>query len=737
VSRRPQLRTVRTEPASPRDPALSVPERAAALAAGIPARFHVDAYPLADAVFREVFSGASDGCLEVSGLPEPMRRELAWWVATCHGTGQRRLDLPGWRAWAQLAGALAEARGLQSFSDLDLGLWLKAWSQEFYSRWHRVPSPDRRRRVENALSPFLAALGVAYSPAEWWRHDTWNPLVDPRIPRRAREPLLAEPIRFSTLEPVWLAEGLKFYFHLRLETGYWTWSSAHIYRRMVSMGFTEFLAKRGIDHPALCAKPETELRGVALDLASYLRSVPGRRGKGRGPETVTRCLEVVASFYSFMADYREEAAAATGDRRWLRLTSAHYRLWRPEEIGRAGRRRALPDADGSAYISDADLSTMFAYIELLGLGKDQTMAVTVGGARVELAGLGDPSSMRAWILQALTGRRANEILMIGFEPLEDVPGLSADGAADGVMVAKLRYCQTKIAGAPETILVGDDVVAVVREQQAWVREHYGLAEGERVPYLFPALINNPRGLRPRSPSSYRTFLGRLDRLVGLTDNHGRALSFSKSHRLRHTKATTLLNLGVPIHVVQRYMGHGSPTMLMHYAHTLAAIAEREFLALAKVNRDGREIAMDRQDLLDLVSLDRRVDRILPNGYCLLPPTKSCEKGNACHTCDHFATDRSYLPEIRRQLKEAEALVAARQQQYLERYGQPMSDNNVWLSQRLVEIQAMRREIKALEAQPDDVTGRAVRGAGVLARPAYSAEPIEVTFERRPPRNGRK
>ncbi|MGH9105138.1 MAG: hypothetical protein ACRDZX_04745 [Acidimicrobiales bacterium] len=109
-------------------------------------------------------------------------------------------------------------------------------------------------------------------------------------------------------------------------------------------------------------------------------------------------------------------------------------------------------------------------------------------------------------------------------------------------------------------------------------------------------------------------------------------------------------------------------------------------------------------------------RILPNGYCLLPPTKCCDKGNACHTCDHFATDRRFLPEIRRQLEETEAL-AARQQQYLERYGQPMSKNDVWLSQRLVEVQAMRREVKALEAQPTDGAPRAVRGAGVLARPA--------------------
>jgi len=30
-------------------------------------------------------------------------------------------------------------------------------------------------------------------------------------------------------------------------------------------------------------------------------------------------------------------------------------------------------------------------------------------------------------------------------------------------------------------------------------------------------------------------------------------------------------------------------------------------------------------------LDRRTDRILPNGYCLLPPRQVCGKGNALLT----------------------------------------------------------------------------------------------------------
>jgi len=152
--------------------------------------------------------------------------------------------------------------------------------------------------------------------------------------------------------------------------------------------------------------------------------------------------------------------------------------------------------------------------------------------------------------------------------------------------------------------------------------------------------------------------------------------------------------------------------------------------MAKIGRDGREIAMDRRDMLDLLQLDRRTDRVLPNGYCLLPPTRSCDKGNACHGCDHFATDRTHLPEIRRQLAETEQLVEHRLAQHLARYGEPMSEGNVWLEQRLAEVRSMRPEIAALQAQPDDDTSL-VRGAGVCGRSGYQNAPVPVTITTKP------
>src|SRR5260370_1159984 len=149
---------------------------------------------------------------------------------------------------------------------------------------------------------------------------------------------------------------------------------------------------------------------------------------------------------------------------------------------------------------------------------------------------------------------------------------------------------------------------------------------------------------------------------------------------------------------------------------------------------GRKTGMARRAMLDLMQLTRRTDRVLPNGYCLLPPVRSCDKGNACYGCDHFATDRSHLPEIRRQLTATGQLIEQRKAQHQARYGEPMSERNIWLEQRLAEIRSMRLEIEALQAQPDGTS--AVRGAGVCGRPGYQPRPGPAHPRRtagRPPR----
>jgi len=200
------------------------------------------------------------------------------------------------------------------------------------------------------------------------------------------------------------------------------------------------------------------------------------------------------------------------------------------------------------------------------------------------------------------------------------------------------------------------------------------------------------------------------------DSTGSVIDFNRTHRFRHTVATSLLNTGVPLHVVQRYLGHLTPAMTMIYAQTLQSTAEAEFLRYRKITADARDLDIDPRDLYDMLELDRRTDRILPNGWCLLPPRQVCVKGNACLTCDKFATDASFLPELRTQLGRTGQLIDDRREAFSARTGQEMSEDNVWLAGRRQEQDALGRIILKLEhTRLADGTVQAVRGAGAGAR----------------------
>ncbi len=710
--------------------------QSAALAAGLPAAFAAAVPDPADPALAGVFMAGSRGTrLRTGGLPVPMRREIAWWIAACQVSGERQIHASEWNRWAATAADMARRRPeVCSFADLTLGEWMTAWGRVFHAEHGRMASAASRARAEIALRALVSRLAIRYSGAEWWQHDIWSLKLDPRIPRRPHESRGNTAIRWQELEPAWLRDGFKFYLRLQLESGQLTWSSA-MPQHAFAFRFAAFLASRGIGHPALTADPGQGLRAVALDFRTFLHGW-GKTRQGRANDqgsgglntlSISRSLQAIGRFYQAMSDYRAEAAAALGDDRWLTLTDAHARLYRDGDWTRG---RAIRQADERNYINDTDLARMLSHVDLLGLPRDQARTITWDGQQAEFTGFGHPAVMRAWLIQALTGRRASEILMMDFEPLSDVPGLDPATVPGGGMTARLRYQQTKINGAPDTILVGADVVQIIREQQAWVRQQWNLAAGATPRYLFPKTTGNRHATRPWETGNYNRVLREFSLALGLRDTDEQPLLYSRSHRLRHTKATTLLNAGAPLHVVQRYLGHLSPEMTMRYAATLASTAEREFLAMVKIGRDGREIGTDRRDMLDLMQLDRRTDRILPNGYCLLPPVRSCDKGNACHGCDHFATDKTYLPEIRRQLAETEQLIEHRKAQHQARYGEPMSENNVWLEQRLAEVRSMRLEITALEAQPaGDST--AVRGTGVCGRPGYQPGPVPVTIARKP------
>ena len=683
-------------------------------------RFHASTVP---DQYRDAFVNSSDwrAGIDLSGLPAPMRRELAWCVFRIIELGGK-VRTPALGMLVRRLGEVIADLGAgapSSLTGLPAETWLREISRAVHRRTGQLPGTWPVRHIRGMLQRFLNLLAAAADGRPWWQREVWKPAEDARIPIRKHEPRLNDALNFGRITVPWLRSGMQWHCKAALETGTLTWTSLH-HRVEAAVVFDAFLAARQTCGPQLHGDP-AQLRVLMLEFLGYLKAMRATRGRTIGQPVsaahVKQTAVAIEQFYRFMHDNKDAAAAALAEPGWLRLGPQHTVFFRRGELPRP--RLADPDAD---VISDSATSKIMAAIGVLGDPAGQ-------------GGSGDEQGMRVMMLQARLGRRINEICLLDRDPLLPVstPGPAASDDRDA-FAAKLRYQQTKIDGAPDTVLVDAEVVAIIRAQQEWADRWLAghAAAGVRPKYLFLASLKNRHGNQCYSHHTLRKHLNVLARRLDIRDAAGRLVDFNRTRRFRHTKATSLINAGVPLHVVQRYLGHLTPTMTMHYAKTLAETAEAEFLRFRKLTADAREVEADPRDLYDMLQLDQRTDRVLPNGWCLLPPRQSCDRGNACLTCDKFATDATFLPELRQQQDRTLHLIDQRQQAFSARAGTPMGEDNIWLQGRRREIASLESIITTLQCHPDTerpgpapgpgtiAAPRAVRGAGVAARTAQIA-----------------
>ncbi|SIL38738.1 transposase [Mycobacteroides abscessus subsp. abscessus] len=680
------------------------------------------ASPPADRVFKpnsyylHQHGGAEEHDFTPTGAPARFADEIAWWVWVCQEEGLRRID-PSMLRWA--IGAISAAnteyrsqhrRTPATIADIPAEAILRQAMVLFERRNGQLPAPGTRRNITGLIEHLHLYICARCTENDWWSADTWDMCADPRIPQREHEPRHEQTVKLAGIEPAWLREGVRFWLRISLDAEVLRWSSAIGRAQTMGRLFGRFVNDRGYSDPALSADP-AQLRLIFAAFTEYLKTPAAASdpNKPLTPNTIDATQSIVQSFYTFMVDHAPEAAAATGDRRWENLNAAHLRLWGPKFHARRTR-----NARELTWYSTADLQQMLSYLDVLAAQRGALVPVTHPDGTVSLIkGLGDPQAARIWLLQALTGRRASEILMLDHNPLQAIPGAERPTDSDDpdAFVAKLRYQQTKVDGVTPTILVEQAVVNVIREQQRWLTDTHPHLSPK---YLFIGVKQSLAGRRPRPYATYRASLRKLDDLHGLTDSVGNPLQFTQTHRLRHTRATELLNDGVPIHVVQRYLGHKSPEMTMRYAATLAATAEAEFLKHKKIGAHGVDIGISPADILDMTQLAARTDRVLPNGVCLLPPLKSCDKGNACLSCGHFATDATHTAELKDQYAKTTALIELRRNQHRQRTGRELTDDNVWIAARLRELHSLQAILVRLATEQSHAH-EAIAGAGTANR----------------------
>ncbi len=661
--------------------------------------------------------------INLTGLPEVIQAELAWMAHWQAADGTRSSVL----AISQLANILRRAiREGRPFPpsirqmDWDDAAALQAW---FYaSRWGRFPPHGVRARLRVIFRFARTALIAACHDGHWWELDYWHPRCDKRIPLSEREPQAHYGCSPALITHPWLREAVKWYLGTMLESGALRWTTVSQERLRCLHRFDRWLAAAFDDPREVLADPAA----TASQAAAFRRwdADPANRSDGRRHRRVpgkvharliNDDLRAVAELFAFMAANQAETRRVLGPLAtpWMTVTDAHAACWL-RQVSRIPHEPALNDGN---YVDDHALAQITAALPLLGLPRGEQMHITFGdGEQIAASGFDDPQAMRMILLQILTGRRSSEIRHCEFDCLSPATGRAVE-AAQGEEIARFRYAQTKIDIAPDTILVDSEVVAIIEEQQQWVRDRF---PGIQPRHLFLQLTGNRTGTKPYPSGTYTFRLREFSKIVQVADSKGRPVRLSHTHRFRHTKLTRLAELGLPVHVLQRYAGHATPTMVMRYVAQREEHAEQAFLATVKLKADGTRVAFSREDH-DTMHLLGRADRILPNGWCLLPPLQACGKGNACLTCSVFVTDQTHQQALERQLADTAALIDRARTDFQQRHGRPMPEDNVWLAQRQAEHAALTRVLAAMQAAP----GRAVQGAGCGTAPAG---PVPLTLD---------
>jgi integrase/recombinase XerD len=251
-----------------------------------------------------------------------------------------------------------------------------------------------------------------------------------------------------------------------------------------------------------------------------------------------------------------------------------------------------------------------------------------------------PWRRKVLILQEC-GMRISELLQLSTDCLtQDARG-----------VHYLRYMQGKVK-RENTIPISLEITRIIQEQQA-----EGRNRNKPSPWLFP----NERG----GVIKQATFAHRINRLAydhDIRDASGKLFRF-QAHQFRHTVGTRMINLGVPHHIIQRYLGHKGPEMTSRYAHIHDVTMQdklSEYLKGTLIDVTGKAIPEDgMNDSADLQWFTRSVlAQALTNGYCAIPIVAGpCPHPNACLNCAHFRTDATFLEVHRAELHETERVIA--------------------------------------------------------------------------------
>jgi integrase len=203
---------------------------------------------------------------------------------------------------------------------------------------------------------------------------------------------------------------------------------------------------------------------------------------------------------------------------------------------------------------------------------DHGMALDEEQLRTLLEGFRPSALFPMVAVLAFTGARRGEVLALRWSDLDvESKTLRIERAVEQTAKYELAVKEPKTKRGKRTITIDDDLIALlVAEREKLQRIHAGVPDGAKVDL---SLVKLPDGalMFPGPPAKGENFsLTRLRAPNNTTKEflqRARLLGFLelRLHDLRGTHETTLLDAGVPVHVVAARCGHDPAVLLRSYA----------------------------------------------------------------------------------------------------------------------------------------------------------------------------
>lgn len=185
-------------------------------------------------------------------------------------------------------------------------------------------------------------------------------------------------------------------------------------------------------------------------------------------------------------------------------------------------------------------------------------------------------------------------------------------------------------------------------------------------YLFVRLSGARKGLPPKDESIQRA-LDQLAIKFNIVDDQGQLFHF-KNHAFRHTKGVELINNGMNILHVQKWLAHASPEMSLTYAQILDSTMRKSWEQVAKnglfrLDAEGKPSKVslcdiENEDLVEWEYIRYNLDAVrMPLGYCLKPTKIECKQQlNPCLNCRSLCTSPDFIPQFELEIAETKTVI---------------------------------------------------------------------------------